>query len=96
MNDASELIINIEESISKIIFLRENDRKEAAELKKRIVELQNIIQEQKTQIEQLKQKLTTSIVINKSLEKEEENKQAKLEISEIMREIDRIIGMLNS
>lgn len=95
MNEADQLIINIDNKVKQLVSLRKKDQDEIQILKNKILELQKINIDQQQSIIQLEEKIKF-IKITKSLEKGKENIDAKQKINEMLREIDKCIGMLNS
>lgn len=95
MNEADQLIINIDNKVKQLVSLRKKDQDEIQILKNKILELQKINSDQQQSIIQLEEKIKF-IKITKSLEKGKENIDAKQKINEMLREIDKCIGMLNS
>jgi hypothetical protein len=95
MEDVKQLIFNIEQKLLRINALRVEDQKKIDGLTMKSDELQKTISEQKNTIIELENKIKI-LKITKSLEKGKENIDAKLKINEMLREIDKCIGMLNS
>jgi len=95
MNEADQLIINIDNKVKQLVSLRKKDQDEIQILKNKVLELQKINSDQQQSIIQLEEKIKF-IKITKSLEKGKENIDAKQKINEMLREIDKCIGMLNS
>ncbi len=95
MKDVASLVSGIEYKVGKLI---ERQHVQHAESKIYIVELQALkqtIQEQKQTIKQLEDKIRI-LKIAKTIETKEGNVDAKLKINELVREIDKCIGLLNT
>ncbi|MCX6268614.1 MAG: hypothetical protein NTW16_14875 [Bacteroidetes bacterium] len=95
MKDVATLVSGIEYKMGKLI---EQHRVQLFDNKKHITEIQElkqIVSEQKNTIRQLEDKIKT-IIIAKTLETKEGNVEAKLKINELVREIDKCIGLLNT
>jgi hypothetical protein len=95
MNEADQLIINIDNKVKQLVSLRKKDQDEIQILKNKVLELQKTNIDQQQSIIQLEEKIKF-IKITKSLEKGKENIDAKQKINEMLREIDKCMGMLNS
>jgi len=95
MKEAEQLIISIDNKVKHLVSLRKKDQDEIQSLRNKILEYQNIMNDQQQTITQLEEKIKI-IKITKSLEKGKENIDAKKKINEMVREIDKCIGMLNS
>jgi uncharacterized coiled-coil protein SlyX len=95
MKDVGTLVSGIEYKLGKLIeqhHLQRVDRKRHID---EIQELKRTIAEQKGIIRQLEEKIKL-LKISKTLESKEGNVEAKLKINELVREIDRCIGLLNT
>jgi len=93
--DVASLVSGIEYKLGKLI---EQHHIQLAENKKHISEIQELkqeINEQKSMIMQLENKIKI-LKIAKTLETKEGTVEAKLKINEIVREIDKCIGLLNT
>lgn len=95
MKELSILVSGIEYKIKKLI--NQNSQKEAEriDLINENNNLNKIIEQQKKQIRELKEKLR-NLTIAKSLEFENESVDAKNRINELVREIDRCIEFINN
>ncbi len=94
MDKAGNAADMIYERIRKLIDLQNQLKEYNSELLKKQEDLKQIIEKQKNEIEQLKDK-NRNLKIAKSVKQSEENSDAKKRIDELMREIDRCIGLLN-
>ena len=95
MKDAATLVSGIEYKMRKLIAHHESLRTENAALLKEISELKSQNDDQKLKIKQLDE-TATLLKLAKTLEIKEGNVEAKLKINELVREIDRCIGLLNT
>jgi len=95
MEDVSGLVTGIEDKVRKLM---EQSRRLSADKQKNHVEIQKlneVIHEQKQINNQLEEKIR-KLKIAKALETKEGNVDAKLKINELVREIDKCIGLLNT
>ena len=95
MKDVATLVSGIEYKLGRLIELNHIQR---TENKQHIIEIESLkqtINEQKQIIRQLEDKFK-SLKIAKTLETKEGNVEAKLKINELVREIDKCIGLLNT
>jgi hypothetical protein len=95
MKDVATLVSGIEYKLGKLIeqqlIQRADNKKHISE----IHELKQVINEQKHTIRQLEDKIKI-LKIAKTTETKEGNVEAKLKINELVREIDKCIGLLNT
>ncbi len=95
MDDVRQLISGITQKLDQVTALRNEDRNEKIRLVEEVELQKRIVSEQKKTINELEDKIKI-LKITKSLEKGKENIDAKLKINEMLREIDKCIGMINS
>lgn len=95
MQEHEKLISGIETKLNRLISLRKKDQEEIKRLTYQITDLKNKINDFETALKQSEEKVNL-IKITKSLEKGKENIDAKRRINEMIKEIDKCIGMLNS
>jgi uncharacterized coiled-coil DUF342 family protein len=95
MNDVATLVSGIEYKLRKLIEQHQLTRNENSRLTTEIQELREIINEQKQTIKQLEEK-SKILKLAKTLETKEGNIEAKLKINELVREIDKCRGLLNT
>ncbi len=95
MKDVATLVSGIEYKLRKLIDQHQSTRDENSRLINEIQELKKVINEQKQTISQLEEK-SKILKLAKTLETKEGNVEAKLKINELVREIDKCIGLLNS
>jgi hypothetical protein len=95
MKDVATLVSGIEYKLGKLL---EQQHLQRADIKKHITEVQElkqVINGQKQTIRQLEENIKL-LKIAKTLESKEGNVEAKLKINELVREIDKCIGLLNT
>ncbi|MEI6174941.1 MAG: hypothetical protein WCR01_14415 [Bacteroidota bacterium] len=95
MKDVATLVSGIEYKLRKLIDQHQLARSENKQLTNKIQELTEVINEQKQTISQLEEK-SKILKLAKTLEIKEGNVEAKLKINELVREIDKCIGLLNT
>ena len=95
MKDVATLVSGIEYKLRKLIDQHQLARSENKQLTSKIQELTEVINEQKKTISQLEEK-SKILKLAKTLEIKEGNVEAKLKINELVREIDKCIGLLNT
>ena len=84
----------IEKKLMKLVARQKNLREIEEKSFKEIHELKKIHEEQKETIQKLEEKIKT-LRIAKSLEKKEGAEEAKKRINELVREIDKCLGLLS-
>jgi len=94
MKDMITLVSGIEFRTREIVSRLGISEQEIAALKARNNKLLNEIEELKLSVKQLEYK-NKIIKIAKALEGKQETTNAKLKINELLREVDRCIGLLN-
>jgi hypothetical protein len=95
MKDVATLVSGIEYKLGKLI---EQHNVQRTDNKRRISEIQDlkqVISVQKETIRQLEDKIKI-LKIAKTIDINEGNVEAKLKINELVREIDKCIGLLNT
>ena len=95
MKDVATLVSGIEYKFGKLMEQHLIQRAENKRCINEIQELKQILGEQKQTIRQLEDKIKI-LKIAKTLETKEGNVEAKLKINELVREIDKCIGLLNT
>ena len=95
MKDADELISGIEYKTRKLVNLQNKYKSENELLINQNIELKEYIEEQKKNINQLKEEINKK-KLAKSLESMKGSNDAKLKINELVREIDKCIELLNN
>jgi len=94
MGEISGLLIEIEKKIRQLIVLQKSISIQNSELVKKNEELLRIIEEKELTIMQLKDN-NNYIKISQSVKQSEGNTDVKNKIDELVREIDKCIGLLN-
>lgn len=94
MSDLQGLVDGIQVKVKKLIALNSSLTGENSQLKLRLAGLIDEIEDQKKNIEQLKEK-NNYLKIAKSVKQFEGNADIKKKIDELVREIDKCIGLLN-
>ena len=94
MAEMSELVTGIEERIYRLISAHRQEKAENERLSKELSDLKAKLIEQNKQIEELEKKLNILKTV-KTLENKEGTAEAKSQISRLLREIDKCIGLLN-
>lgn len=95
MKELSILVSGIEYKVKKLINQNIQKETEKTNLINENNNLNKIIEQQKKQIRELKEKLR-NLKIAKSLESNKESVDAKNRINELVREIDRCIEFINN
>lgn len=94
MEDLVTLVSGIEFKTRALAARFEAISNENEELKKRNQQLLETLEEQKLNVKQLQYK-NQIIKIAKAIEREKGSTNAKLLINELLREVDRCVGLLN-
>ena len=94
MASADILVNDIAEKVKKLITRHNNLIAENVELKEKQKSLKETLENQNNLVEQLKDK-NRNLKIAKSVKLEEGNGEVKNKIDELVREIDKCIGLLN-
>jgi hypothetical protein len=95
MKDVSTLVSGIEYKIGKLLNQQKLLIRENQELKDQMTTQLHLIEKQKEDIKQLEEKHKI-LKLAKTLETTEGNVEAKKKINELVREIDKCIGLLNT
>jgi hypothetical protein len=95
MTGNNALIDSIQQKINKLVKQCAVAQEENKQQREVLNDKDKIIAEQKLIINQLEDKITI-LKLTKSLGKGKENSDAKLKINEMIREIDRCIGLIKS
>ena len=93
MNNSNDLISNIEEKVIQLLTFREKDKKELRKLQEKILELQGSLKDKDLLINNLENKTQ---LITQSSEKGNKNVDIRKRIDDILQEIDKCMGILNS
>ncbi|MFZ4523024.1 MAG: hypothetical protein ACOYNC_15040 [Bacteroidales bacterium] len=95
MKDVATLVSGIEYKLGKLIEQQYLERVDNKGNKAEIEELKRVVSQQKIIIRKLEEKIKI-LRIAKTIETKEGNVEAKLKINELVREIDKCIGLLNT
>jgi hypothetical protein len=95
MKDVATLVSGIEYKMGKLIEQHHIQRVENKKCIEELQELKKVVREQKQTIRELEDRIKI-LRIAKTLETKEGNVEAKLKINELVREIDKCIGLLNT
>ena len=94
MTSAQILVDNISDKLKKLIIRHNYLIQENTQLNEEQKRLMETLENQKNLIEQLKEK-NRNLKISKSVKLEEGNDDVKNKINDLVREIDKCIGLLN-
>jgi len=94
MKHTSELVSSIENKLDKLVGEYKKNLKAVRDKEKEIEFLTNSNEEQKKQVRLLEEKIKLLKII-KATEIKEGAADAKLKINELVREIDKCIGLMN-
>jgi hypothetical protein len=94
MGDLNTLLLGVEYKLKKLLEEYEKSVKENQLLKNELKEIKRINLEKNQTIDKLKDELQI-VKLAKSIDSEEGSSDAKLKINELVREIDKCIGLLN-
>ncbi len=94
MGDLNTLLLGVEYKLKKLLEQYERCKKENHLLKNEIEEFRRINLDKNQTIDKLKNELQI-VKLAKSIDSEEGSSDAKLKINELVREIDKCIGLLN-
>jgi chromosome segregation ATPase len=95
MKDVETLVSGIDYKLKQLFDNHHHLREENVALKKKIEEFKSDINKYRETIKQLEEKVQL-LKLAKTLESNEGNVEAKLKINELVREIDKCIGLLNT
>lgn len=94
MGDLNTLLLGVEYKLKKLLEQYERCEKENQLLKNEIEEIKRINLDKNQTIDKLKDELQI-VKLAKSIDSGEGSSDAKLKINELVREIDKCIGLLN-
>ncbi|MEE4255728.1 MAG: hypothetical protein V2I47_01685 [Bacteroidales bacterium] len=94
MEQAKDLVSKINEQVLELLGRHQALRSERTELQVRNAELQETVEKLNTEIDQLKEQIV-KLKISKSLTDKEDSKEVKAKVDELLREIDKCVGLLN-
>lgn len=94
MNETEKLLISISEKIKRLIAQNSSLKNELKIKSKKVEKLENLVQERNVEVEHLSEK-NKILQISKAVRTEESAVETKKRINELVREIDKCIGLLN-
>jgi len=94
MEQAKVLVSKISEQVLELLGRHRAMKEENAELKNRNADLLDTIEKQEKEIELLKEQIV-KLKITRSLTDKEGSTEVKAKIDEMLREIDKCVGLLN-
>jgi chromosome segregation ATPase len=94
MEQAKELVSRINEQVLELLGQHRTLKGECADLQANNAELQESFENQKLEIEKLKEQIV-KLKITKSLIDKEGSTEVKTKIEKLLREIDKCVGLLN-
>jgi archaellum component FlaC len=94
MNETDKLLISISDKINKLVGRNDALKKEVRDFSVKVAELENIVKGKNTEIENLTEQ-NNILKISKAVRTEEGAVDTKKRINELVREIDKCIGLLN-
>ena len=94
MNETDKLLISISGKINKLIGRNEALNKEIDIFRKKAEHLENLVKDRNVEIENLTEQ-NNILKISKAVRTEEGAVDTKKRINELVREIDKCIGLLN-
>jgi predicted nuclease with TOPRIM domain len=92
--EQTEIIEGIRLKIQSVKALLQEQKEEHDQLKKQYEDLQQKVQQKQSVIDELEQK-NQKLSLVKGIVAEGENKDARIQINKIVREIDKCIALLN-
>jgi len=93
--EVPQLIGGFKQKFEKFVILYKETKSQNVVLKQRVTELEAELQIKDIELEELGKKLQTNELAKTFLASEGANKDAKLKINKIVREIDNCIALLN-
>lgn len=94
MGQAKDLVSRINEQVLELLGRHRALKSEGTELQTQNAELLKSIKELKTEIDKLKEQIV-KLKITKSLTDKKDSIEVKAKIEELLREIDKCVGLLN-
>ena len=95
MSNVSLLLTSLEEKMKRLMGQQQDLQEKLRISSNEITELIQINRQQKTKINQLEEKIRI-LRLTKIIEKKEGASEAKSKINELVREIDKCMGLLNT
>ena len=94
MEQAKDLVSRINEQVLELLGRHRALKSEHAELQTQNVELSGSVEDLKTELDQLKEQIV-KLKITKSLTDKKGSTEVKAKVEEMLREIDKCVGLLN-
>ena len=94
MKQSEEYVLLIEQKVTELIGLYEKLKAENESLVKKSDELNQILENQSLKIEELEKRII-NIKLAKQITNNKEAAEAKKKINEVLREIDKCVGLLS-
>ncbi len=94
MKQSEEYVLLIEQKVTELIGLYEKLKTENESLVKKNDELNQVLENQSLKIEELEKRII-NIKLAKQLTNNKEAAEAKKKINEVLREIDKCVGLLS-
>ena len=94
MEQAKDLVSRINEQVLELLGRHQKLTSERSDLQTRNDQLEKITEELKTEIEHLKEQIV-KLKIAKSLTDKKDSTEVKAKVEELLREIDKCVGLLN-
>jgi hypothetical protein len=94
MNETNKLFISISDKVKKLVGRNETLKEEIEVFRKKAIELENLVKDRNIEIENLTEQ-NNILKISKAVRTEEGAVDTKKRINELVREIDKCIGLLN-
>ncbi|NOX45954.1 MAG: hypothetical protein GXO89_03130 [Chlorobi bacterium] len=94
MNETDKLLFSISDKINKLIGRNDALKKEIRIYRKKTEDLENTLKDKNTEIENLTEQ-NNILKISRAVRTEEGAVDTKKRINELVREIDKCIGLLN-
>ena len=94
MKQAKDLVSRINEQVLELLGRHQSLKSERNDLKNQNAELSRSTEELKTEIEELKEQIV-KLKISKSLTDKKDSTEVKAKVDDLLREIDKCVGLLN-
>jgi len=94
MEQARDLVSRINEQVLELLGQHRILKSESTDLQNRNAELLKLIENQKKEIEQFKEQIV-NLKITQAITDKKGSTEVKMKIEELLREIDKCVGLLN-
>ena len=94
MEQAKDLVSRINEQVLELLGQNRILKSKSTDLQTRNAELLKLIENQKKEIDQFKEQIV-KLKITKSITDKKGSTEVKMKIEELLREIDKCVGLLN-